>query len=142
MIKKASFKLAIMSVSITVSCVDNELESSDSHSVSGAVTERHFYRDEEQVTLQIERHSSSLECNYAQRLAQKFIRCSAQTTVFHIRQFITKKLQLPPLYELEILFDGEILHNDQTLGSVWLSHWKKISPMPMFYKIKKNNQHN
>jgi hypothetical protein len=75
--------LAIMSVSITVSCVDNELESSDSHSVSGAVTERHFYRDEEQVTLQIERHrsvmycihsdriiimssSSSLECNYAQ----------------------------------------------------------------------------
>jgi polycomb group RING finger protein 3 len=121
---------------------DNELESSDSHSVSGAVTERHFYRDEEQVTLQIERHSSSLECNYAQRLAQKFIRCSAQTTVFHIRQFITKKLQLPPLYELEILFDGEILHNDQTLGSVWLSHWKKISPMPMFYKIKKNNQHN
>ncbi|XP_062504368.1 polycomb group RING finger protein 1-like [Corticium candelabrum] len=116
---------------------DYELESSNCHSASGTVTERHFNRDEEQVTLQVEQHNSSLKCSYVKPLDRRYLRCSAQTTIAHLRQLVTKKLQLPPLYDLEVLCNDEVMHHDQMLGSVWLTHWKQVSPMPIYYRIKK-----
>lgn len=54
--KLTSLLSELLFLVLTVLRLDYELESSDSHSVSGTVTERHFNRDEEQVTLQVERH--------------------------------------------------------------------------------------
>ncbi|MGH0158512.1 UNVERIFIED_CONTAM: hypothetical protein FKN15_035578 [Acipenser sinensis] len=74
--------------------------------------------------------SICLECNSSKLrgLKRKWIRCSAQATVLHLKKFIAKKLNLASFNELDILCNEEILGKDHTLKFVVVTRWRfKVS---------------
>ncbi|KAJ1061431.1 hypothetical protein K5549_018806 [Capra hircus] len=70
--------------------------------------------------------SICLECNSSKLrgLKRKWIRCSAQATVLHLKKFIAKKLNLSSFNELDILCNEEILGKDHTLKFVVVTRWR------------------
>ncbi|XP_019410393.1 PREDICTED: polycomb group RING finger protein 3 isoform X1 [Crocodylus porosus] len=85
-----------------------------------------YHRSDEQVSICLECNSSKLR-----GLKRKWIRCSAQATVLHLKKFIAKKLNLSSFNELDILCNEEILGKDHTLKFVVVTRWrfKKTSAM-------------
>ncbi|KAK4806813.1 hypothetical protein QYF61_005609 [Mycteria americana] len=57
-----------------------------------------YHRSDEQVSICLECNSSKLR-----GLKRKWIRCSAQATVLHLKKFIAKKLNLSSFNELYML---------------------------------------
>ncbi|XP_048469624.1 polycomb group RING finger protein 3 [Rhincodon typus] len=83
--------------------------------------------------------SICLECNSSKLrgLKRKWIRCSAQATVLHLKKFIAKKLNLASFNELDILCNEEILGKDHTLKFVVVTRWRfKKSPLLLHYRPK------
>ncbi|CDQ62328.1 unnamed protein product [Oncorhynchus mykiss] len=83
--------------------------------------------------------SICLECNSSKLrgLKRKWIRCSAQATVLHLKKFIAKKLNLTSFNELDILCNEEILGKDHTLKFVVVTRWRfKKSPLLLHYRPK------
>ncbi|OWK13639.1 hypothetical protein Celaphus_00017216, partial [Cervus elaphus hippelaphus] len=94
--------------------------------------------------------SICLECNSSKLrgLKRKWIRCSAQATVLHLKKFIAKKLNLSsfneaPLtevlfsWQLDILCNEEILGKDHTLKFVVVTRWRfKKAPLLLHYRPK------
>uniref|UniRef100_A0A8C6J0V4 RAWUL domain-containing protein n=1 Tax=Melopsittacus undulatus TaxID=13146 RepID=A0A8C6J0V4_MELUD len=72
-----------------------------------------YHRSDEQVSICLECNSSKLR-----GLKRKWICCSAQATVLHLKKFIAKKLNLSSFNELDILCNEEILGKDHTLKFV------------------------
>jgi len=80
--------------------------------------QQHFHRDDERIPLQVEPHSS-VKCfvrclmlytcvcrslsegkEMLQPLTRKYMRCSAKVTIFHLKKFLARKLQVPATYEV------------------------------------------
>ncbi|KAL1788715.1 Polycomb group RING finger 3 [Sigmodon hispidus] len=83
--------------------------------------------------------SICLECNSSKLrgLKRKWIRCSAQATVLHLKKFIAKKLNLSSFNELDILCNEEILGKDHTLKFVVVTRWRfKKAPLLLHYRPK------
>ncbi|MGH0122779.1 UNVERIFIED_CONTAM: hypothetical protein FKN15_057493 [Acipenser sinensis] len=81
--------------------------------------------------------SICLECNSSKLggLKRKWIRCSAQATVLHLKKFIAKKLNLASFNELDILCNEEILGKDHTLKFVVVTRWRfKVWYQVLFVK--------
>ncbi|KAG5207941.1 hypothetical protein JEQ12_017705 [Ovis aries] len=78
-----------------------------------------YHRSDEQVSICLECNSSKLR-----GLKRKWIRCSAQATVLHLKKFIAKKLNLSSFNELDILCNEEILGKDHTLKFVVVTRWR------------------
>ncbi|XP_029458528.1 polycomb group RING finger protein 3 isoform X2 [Rhinatrema bivittatum] len=84
-----------------------------------------YHRSDEQVSICLECNSSKLR-----GLKRKWIRCSAQATVLHLKKFIAKKLNLSSFNELDILCNEEILGKDHTLKFVVVTRWRFKLPHP------------
>ncbi|XP_023815156.1 polycomb group RING finger protein 3 isoform X1 [Oryzias latipes] len=82
-----------------------------------------YHRSDEQVSICLECNSSKLR-----GLKRKWIRCSAQATVLHLKKFIAKKLNLTSFNELDILCNEEILGKDHTLKFVVVTRWRFKCP--------------
>ncbi|KAI3351424.1 hypothetical protein L3Q82_020275, partial [Scortum barcoo] len=85
--------------------------------------------EEHEMTDENERFAAvsiCLECNSSKLrgLKRKWIRCSAQATVLHLKKFIAKKLNLTSFNELDILCNEEILGKDHTLKFVVVTRWR------------------
>ncbi|XP_072108254.1 polycomb group RING finger protein 3 isoform X3 [Mobula birostris] len=94
--------------------------------------EHDYHRNDEQVSICLECNSSKLR-----GLKRKWIRCSAQATVLHLKKFIAKKLNLTSFNELDILCNEEILGKDHTLKFVVVTRWRfKKSPLLLHYRPK------
>ncbi|XP_071073883.1 polycomb group RING finger protein 3 isoform X6 [Dasypus novemcinctus] len=96
----------------------------DDSSNKGAAEEKQdedgdYHRSDEQVSICLECNSSKLR-----GLKRKWIRCSAQATVLHLKKFIAKKLNLSSFNELDILCNEEILGKDHTLKFVVVTRWR------------------
>lgn len=100
--------------------------------------QQHFHRDDERIPLKVEPHSSLSEGkDMLQPLRRKYMRCSSKVTIFHLKKFLARKLQVPATYELDLLCKESILHKDNSLRFVWLSHWlKKESPLLLHYTLR------
>ncbi|MGH0177406.1 UNVERIFIED_CONTAM: hypothetical protein FKN15_075118 [Acipenser sinensis] len=89
-----------------------------------------YHRSDEQVSICLECNSSKLR-----GLKRKWIRCSAQATVLHLKKFIAKKLNLASFNELDILCNEEILGKDHTLKFVVVTRWRfKVWYQVLFVK--------
>ena len=81
----------------------------------------------------------SLECkcpNLAP-LKRKFIRCSAQATITHLKKLVALKvLEGPHKYrEIDILCNEEMLGKDHTLKFVQMTRWRfKTAPLKLHYR--------
>ncbi|XP_040078879.1 polycomb group RING finger protein 3 isoform X2 [Ixodes scapularis] len=93
------------------------------------------HRSDEQVNILLE-SSDSVQLKQMRR---KFIRCSAQATITHLKKFIAKKLfnNLEKYKEVEILCNQEILGKDHTLKFVYVTRWRfKDPPLKLYYRPK------
>ncbi|CAG2183994.1 unnamed protein product, partial [Oppiella nova] len=80
------------------------------------------HRSDEQVNILLETNPT----NHMKSMKRKFIRCSAQATVTHLKKFVAKKLfnNLDRYKEVEILCNEEILGKDHTLKFVCVTRWR------------------
>lgn len=85
---KYSIILCLFSNSIIVFFSDNCIEKeAGSQSSSSKVEDSDYHRSDEQVNILLEAQTTALK-----QMRRKFIRCSAQVTVTHLKKFIAKKV--------------------------------------------------
>ncbi|XP_070540085.1 polycomb group RING finger protein 1-like [Ptychodera flava] len=105
-------------------------------------TESHFYRNDEQVSMCLERHSSLIVDDnegkaYLKPLQRKYLRCSVRTCISHIRKLLVKKLAIPKRLEVQVLCNDIVLPKNATMKYVWLSQWRgQSAPMVLHYRLK------
>ncbi|XP_076367751.1 polycomb group ring finger 3-like lethal (3) 73Ah isoform X2 [Tachypleus tridentatus] len=90
------------------------------------------HRLDEQVNILLESQNNGLK-----QMRRKFIRCSAQATVTHLKKFIAKKLfnNLEKYREVDILCNEEILGKDHTLKFVCVTRWRfQEPPLRLYYR--------
>ncbi|KAJ8398901.1 hypothetical protein AAFF_G00418090 [Aldrovandia affinis] len=99
----------------------------------------HFYRYDEQVSLCLERQSSSSSAGKDKSkltLQQKFVRCSARAEVRHLRRVLCHRLSVEKS-QVQMFFNNESLPDHMTMKQLWLSHWfGKAQPLVLHYTIK------
>ncbi|CAH1782543.1 unnamed protein product [Owenia fusiformis] len=92
------------------------------------------HRSDEQVNLCLECKSNKLN-----KLKRKFLRCSSQATITHVKKFVALKLykDLNRFKEVDILCNEEILGKDHTLKFVTVTRWRqKNCPLLLHYRPK------
>ncbi|XP_033633250.1 polycomb group RING finger protein 1-like [Asterias rubens] len=99
----------------------------------------HFYRNDEQVSLCLEKHRSQMlnQSESPSSLQKRYIRCSVRTCVSHIQKLLIKKLAVPERIEINLYCEDHILYEDEPLKYVWLAHWQgKAAPMILHYQLE------
>ncbi|XP_076042139.1 polycomb group RING finger protein 3-like [Oratosquilla oratoria] len=97
-----------------------------------AVNDTDYHRLDEQVNVCLE-----CKCSTLAPLKRRFIRCSAQATITHLKKFIALKvMEGPQKYrEIDILCNDEMLGKDHTLKFVQVTRWRfKEPPLCLFYR--------
>uniref|UniRef100_A0A2P2I498 Polycomb group RING finger protein 3-like n=1 Tax=Hirondellea gigas TaxID=1518452 RepID=A0A2P2I498_9CRUS len=86
-----------------------------------------YHRLDEQVNIMLECNGCSLA-----PLKRKFIRCSAQATITHLKKFIALKVLdgAQQYREIDILCNEEMLGKDHTLKFVQVTRWR-FRPQPL-----------
>jgi len=74
---------------------------------------RRFYNDEVAFELALDESSPGSET--LPKLDKPFIRTSSKITVFHLKKFLSKKLNLKTTNEVEISYKGELLGSEHSL---------------------------
>jgi polycomb group RING finger protein 3 len=116
--------------------------------------ETDYHRQDEQVNVCLECISNNLK-----HLKRRFIRCSSQATITHLKKFIAKKVLngmdkyrdvsvchlvifFPTFYlaflsQVDILCNDELLGKDHTLKFVYVTRWRfKDPPLRLQYRPK------
>ena len=80
-----------------------------------------------------------LECGASQlrQLKRRFLRCSSQATVTHLKKFIALKVlnSIDAYRDVDILCNDELLGKDHTLKYVMLTRWRfKEPPLKLIYR--------
>ena len=81
-----------------------------------------------------------LECGAVAQLRQlkrRFLRCSSQATVTHLKKFIALKVlnSIDAYRDVDILCNDELLGKDHTLKFVMLTRWRfKEPPLKLVYR--------
>jgi len=94
--------------------------------------ESDYHRQDEQVNVCLECVSTSLK-----HLKRRFIRCSSQATITHLKKFVAKKvLNGQEKYrDIDILCNDELLGKDHTLKFVYVTRWRfKEPPLRLQYR--------
>ncbi|KAG5899251.1 hypothetical protein JTB14_035429 [Gonioctena quinquepunctata] len=94
--------------------------------------ESDYHRQDEQVNVCLECISSNLKS-----LKRRFIRCSAQATILHLKKFVAKKVLngVEKYRDIDILCNDELLGKDHTLKFVYkLSKLTQKSLLVLFCK--------
>lgn len=80
-----------------------------------------------------------LECGAKQllQLQRRYLRCSSQATVTHLKKFIALKVlnSIDEYRDVDILCNDELLGKDHTLKFVLLTRWRfKDPPLKLVYR--------
>ncbi|XP_024890867.1 polycomb group RING finger protein 3 [Temnothorax curvispinosus] len=99
--------------------IEEEKANADAHAESD------YHRTDEQVNVCLECTNSSLKT-----LKRRFIRCSAQATITHMKKFIAKKALngMEKYRDIDILCNNELLGKDHTLKFVYVTRWRFRDP--------------
>ncbi|ELU04103.1 hypothetical protein CAPTEDRAFT_149212 [Capitella teleta] len=90
------------------------------------------HRSDEQVNV-------FLECNahHLKSLKRKYIRCSSQSTITHLKKFIALKIynNIDRFKDVDVLCNNEILGKDHTLKFIFVTRWRaKDTPLKLNYR--------
>lgn len=87
--------------------------------------ESDYHRQDEQVNVCLECISSNLK-----NLKRRFIRCSAQAAIIHLKKFVAKKVLngMEKYRDIDILCNDELLGKDHTLKFVYVTRWRFQNP--------------
>ncbi|XP_056645920.1 polycomb group RING finger protein 3 [Diorhabda carinulata] len=103
---------------------NGEIHGEDNH-VDNSHAESDYHRQDEQVNVCLECISSNLKT-----LKRRFIRCSAQATILHLKKFVAKKVLngMEKYRDIDILCNDELLGKDHTLKFVYVTRWRFQNP--------------
>jgi len=108
---------------------------------------RNLYRDDEQVSLCVERYEESVEENGDETedsrttetvgtLSKKYLRCSARMMVVQLQKLLRMKLNIPEEKEVEIVCNEHVIHPFRTMKFIWISEWlNRAPPMVLHYRV-------
>ncbi|KAM9377738.1 LOW QUALITY PROTEIN: polycomb group RING finger protein 1-like [Pholidichthys leucotaenia] len=103
----------------------------------------HFYRYDEQVSLCLERLSSSLAGKDKTKLTlqQKFVRCSVRAEVRHLRKVLCHRLNVEKHQVSRQIINCQMLFNNvysdhMTMKRLWPHWFGKAQPLVLHYTIK------
>jgi len=97
-----------------------------------ATVNYNFHRADEQVNLCLE--CAEIKLN---RLKRKYIRCSSQATITHLKKFVAKKVyfSMDRYKDIDIYCNEELLGKDHTLKFVTITRWRfKDPPLMLQYR--------
>nr|CAI5824816.1 unnamed protein product [Callosobruchus analis] len=103
---------------------NGDVNGDDNH-VDNSHAESDYHRQDEQVNVCLECISSNLKT-----LKRRFIRCSAQATILHLKKFVAKKVLngMEKYRDIDILCNEELLGKDHTLKFVYVTRWRFQNP--------------
>ncbi|XP_050499446.1 polycomb group RING finger protein 3 [Diabrotica virgifera virgifera] len=103
---------------------NGDVNGDDNHA-DASHAENDYHRQDEQVNLCLECISSNLKS-----LKRRFIRCSAQATISHLKKFVAKKVLdgIDKYRDIDILCNDELLGKDHTLKFVYVTRWRFQNP--------------
>lgn len=107
-------------------------QDSDDKANELAHQEADYHRQDEQVNVCLECISNSLR-----HLKRRFIRCSSQATITHLKKFLAKKVLngIERYKDIDILCNDELLGKDHTLKFVYVTRWRfKDPPLRLQYR--------
>ncbi|XP_055326849.1 polycomb group RING finger protein 3 [Sitodiplosis mosellana] len=87
--------------------------------------ESDYHRQDEQVNVCLECMTNNLSA-----LKRRFLRCSSQATITHLKKFVAKKVLngIERYKEVDILCNDELLGKDHTLKFVYITRWRFRDP--------------
>lgn len=136
--KKRGLPYPKNALGLNIQASNGEKEHSNSAQASSSKEEdANYHRADEQVNILLESQSNAQSNGTLKPMRRKFIRCSAQATITHLKKFIAKKLynNLDKYKEVDILCNEEILGKDHTLKFVCVTRWRfKDPPLKLFYR--------
>lgn len=106
----------------------NSEDQNDPHAASD------YHRQDEQVNVCLECINPNLKA-----LKRRYIRCSAQATILHLKKFIAMKILngMEKYREIDILCNDELLGKDHTLKFVVVTRWRfQNPPLTLQYRPK------
>ncbi|XP_055642612.1 polycomb group RING finger protein 3 [Toxorhynchites rutilus septentrionalis] len=107
-------------------------QDSDDKANELAHQEADYHRQDEQVNVGLECISNNLR-----HLKRRFIRCSSQATITHLKKFLAKKVLsgIERYKDIDILCNDELLGKDHTLKFVYITRWRfKEPPLRLQYR--------
>lgn len=107
-------------------------QDSDDKANELAHQEADYHRQDEQVNVCLECVSNNLR-----HLKRRFIRCSSQATITHLKKFLAKKVLngIERYKDIDILCNDELLGKDHTLKFVYVTRWRfKDPPLRLQYR--------
>lgn len=102
-----------------------QVHESDDKANEQAHQEADYHRQDEQVNVCLECMSDKLR-----NLKRRFIRCSSQATITHLKKFLAKKVLngIDRYKDIDILCNDELLGKDHTLKFVYVTRWRFKDP--------------
>lgn len=109
---------------------------------------RNMYRDDEQVSLCVEKYDDSMEededdtenhttTETVGTLSKKYIRCSARMMVIQLQKLLRIKLSIPEETQVDIVCNDHIIHPFRTMKFIWISEWlNREPPMVLHYRVR------
>ncbi|XP_062555574.1 polycomb group RING finger protein 3 [Armigeres subalbatus] len=107
-------------------------QDSDDKANEQAHQEADYHRQDEQVNVCLDCISNNLR-----HLKRRFIRCSSQATITHLKKFLAKKVLngIERYKDIDILCNDELLGKDHTLKFVYVTRWRfKDPPLRLQYR--------
>ncbi|XP_053313983.1 polycomb group RING finger protein 1 [Spea bombifrons] len=99
----------------------------------------HYYRNDEQVCLCLEKLSSGKDKKRF-ILQHKYIRCSVRAEIRHLRRVLCHRLSVPPIH-VQLMFENEALPDHMTMKQLWLTRWYgKPAPLVLSYSVKEKRR--
>ncbi|KAK3745758.1 hypothetical protein QZH41_018152, partial [Actinostola sp. cb2023] len=97
------------------------------------ISYNNYHRDEPQICVCLECCRGRYPCK---TLVRRYIRCSSQMTIAHVKKYLKVKLSLTAADQVEVLCNGEIMGKDHTLEFVYMTRWrvKEGSVMTLQYR--------
>lgn len=100
--------------------------------------ESDYHRQDEQVNVCLECNTSS---HSLAKLQRRFIRCSSQATITHLKKFVAKKVfdGIDKYREVDILCNDALLGKDHTLKFIYVTRWRPRDP-PLILQYRPSSQ--
>ncbi|NP_919347.1 polycomb complex protein BMI-1-A isoform X2 [Danio rerio] len=68
---------------------------------------------------------------------KRYLQCPAAMTVMHLRKFLRSKMDIPPTYQIEVMYEDEPLKDYYTLMDIaYIYTWRRNGPLPLKYRVR------
>ncbi|XP_051971282.1 polycomb complex protein BMI-1-A isoform X1 [Xyrauchen texanus] len=106
--------------------------------------DKRIITDDEIISLSIEffDHRAQLQGSTDERQKEevnnkRYLQCPAAMTVMHLRKFLRSKMDIPPTFQIEVMYEDEPLKDYYTLMDIaYIYTWRRNGPLPLKYRVR------